>query len=203
MELIMNTKKWLAVVFIMLLALFTISATSYMTDVIVISPDGVWFDTRAYSTIDQAITAVGTSNRDIYIVRQEATTNLTINANTRLHFFKTGSIANTGQLTINTTNISAPDAQIFTGTGDIDFANGTKVRSAWFEDVVDAFDLTNDDHVTLVISKQDNIDANCTQGDNVYLEWESPRNRLIVDSGFTLSNIHSITSCHYQLFAGS
>ena len=97
-----------------------VAFSEFFPDIIVTSPNGAWTDTRAYATIDAAITAIGANVRDLYIIEQEVTAALTIPANAHLHFLGSGSIANAGQLAINTTNITAGDRQIFTGAGDID-----------------------------------------------------------------------------------
>ena len=180
-----------------------IAFSEYFPDVIVTSPTGVWTDTRAYTTINAAVTAVGSNVQDIYVIRKEVTAALTINANTRLHFFATGSIANTGQLTINTTNILAGNFQIFTGVGNIDFAPGSVVKTGWFSNIESAFALTNNDTVTLIVSKSQTITASYSPGNNVTLKWESPGNILTVNAGVVVGNINNIEAGKYQLFAGA
>ncbi len=181
----------------------TIAADQYLPDIIVTSPDGIWTDTRAYASFSDALTAVGSNVREVYILREEAMTSGTINANTTLKFRGLGAINNSGQLTINTRNIDSDDNTRFTGSGDIDFAVGSVVRSSWFSGLYNAITLTNDDWLTLVISEQSNITGNCSVGDQVILKWESSRNRIIVNSGYTLSNIKRIEAGRYQLFAGA
>jgi len=186
-----------------LLAIFVIAGVAfseYFPDVIVTSPNGAWTDTRAYATIDAAITAIGANVRDIYIVEQEATVALTIPANAHLHFFGSGSIANTGQLTINSTNITAGDRQIFTGTGDIDWVAGSIVRSTWFSDLDEAFDVTEDDTLTMIIAKAETLTADAACGNNVTLRWESPF--IITPAAFNLTNLKNIESGTYQIFGG-
>lgn len=196
-------KKFILTLLLVFLVAFPSFAQQYVSDIIMTGTGGIWTDERSYSTLADALTALGSSHQTLLISEEVPCTTATINANTKLKFVKTGAIANTGQLTINTRDIIAEDRQIFTGTGDIDFAEGSVVRSAWFGDIVDAFDLTNDDYVTLVVSKQDHIIADCAVGNDVTLKWESPRNRIIADSGFTLSNIKNIEAGDYQLFAGA
>ena len=195
--------KRLLIITLFILSLVTPVHADYMSDLIMTGTTGIWTDSRAYSTLADCIADVGAIETDIYIAKQEAVTVLTIPATARLHFLKSGSIANTGQLTLNTKQIFAGDQQIFTGTGDIDFSNGTVVRSSWFSTIVTAFTLTNDDNVTLVISKPAFITANCAVGDNVNLRWESPRTQLTANAGFTLSNIKNIEAGNFQLFAGA
>lgn len=195
--------KRLLIITLFILSLVTPVHADFMSDLIVTGTSGIWTDSRAYSTLADCITDVGASEVDIYIAKQEAVTVLTIPATVRLHFLKSGSIAPTGQLTLNTKQIFAGDQQIFFGTGDIDFSNGSVVRSSWFSDIVEAFNVTNDDNVTLIISKPAFITASCAVGDNVNLKWESPRTQLTANAGFTLSNIKNIEAGNFQLFAGA
>jgi hypothetical protein len=182
-----------------------VALSEYFPDVIVTSPNGLWTDTRAYTTINTAIASIGANNRDIYIVRQEATTTLTIPANISLHFLAAGSIANTGQLSIQTPDIHANNRRIFTGAGEIDFAVGTNLRSSWFANLNTALTQTIDNYVTLIISSgwAGNITADAVVGDNVILKWEGPGNRIVVNPGFTLSNVRNIEAGNYQIFAGA
>jgi len=196
-------KKWIISVTFACLAIASIAFSDYFPDVIVTSPNGVWTDTRAYATIDDAITAIGANVRDIYVVRQETTTALIVPANASLHFFAAGSIANSGQLTINTKNVFAGDRQIFTGAGDIDFIDGSVVRSTWFSDLVESLDMTNDDKLTLIVAEADNIDADAAVGNDVVLKWEAPGQIITADATFTLSNIKNIEAGDYQIIAGS
>ena len=189
-----------------ILVVATVALSNYFPDIIVTSPNGIWTDTRAYSNLNAAISAVGANVRDIYIVRQEVTAASTINANTHLRFFGSGSIANSAQLTINSTNISAGNRQIFTGAGDIDFAEGTVVRSSWFSNIERAFTLTVDDTVSLIVSEPQTITANSIVGDDVILKWESPGNILSPSIGITITigksaNISAQPA--QQIFAGN
>ena len=191
---------------ILLLLIFTLSCPALaetFSDIIVTSPNAIWTDSRAYATLNAAIAAVGANERTIVISSQQTVANLTVPANVNLRFERDGSINNTGQLTINTKRIDAPNRQIFTGTGDIDFAQGTVLKSAWFASFVDAINLTADDEVTLIVSNPAFITANVAVGNNVTLKWESSRNRLTANTGFTLSNINRIEAGKYQLFAGA
>lgn len=185
--------------------MISMAATNHFPDIIVTSPNGIWTDTRAYSTLDDAITAVGADVRDLYIVREEVVTDLNINSNTHLKFFGIGSISNSGTLNIDTRNITAGDRQIFTGTGDINFANGTVVRSAWFSDINEAITQTNGfyDYLTLIISEESTISSDVEVGDKTVLKWESARNRISVNTGVTLSNVKRIEAGEYQIFSGS
>ena len=178
-----------------------VALSEYFPDVIVTSPNGAWTDTRAYTTIDAAITAIGANVRDLYIVEQEATVALNIPANAHLHFLGSGSIANTGQLDINTTSISAGNKQIFTGTGDIDWVAGSIVRTTWFSDLDEAFDVTLDDTLIMVVAEADTLPDDCVVGDKVTLRWESPF--ILTSTGFNLTNLKKIEAGCYQLFGAS
>jgi len=195
-------KRLIILLFISLSLFATNANADFFSDVIVTSPDGIWTDSRAYATLNDAITAVGANDREIVIVNEQAVTTLTVPSNVRLKFLRDGSINNSGQLTINTKNISADNRQIFTGTGDIDFANGSVLRSAWFSQASTAINTTTDDIITLIISKQTSVWHSCTVGNNVILKWESPNNILTVRSGVVVSNIKNIEAGNYQLFGG-
>ena len=180
-----------------------IANAEFFSDVILTSPNGIWTDSRAYTTLNAAVTAIGSSDREIVIVNPQVVTTLTVPANVRLRFLRNGSITNSGQLTLNTENIIADNRQIFTGTGDIDFSPGSVVKSAWFSNIVEAFNVTADDDLTLIISKSAFVTANCVVGNNVNLKWEAARNQLTINSGVTLSNIKNIEAGNFQLFAGA
>ena len=175
----------------------------FFSDIIVSGPNGIWTDSRAYATLNDAITAVGANQRTVVIVSPQTVTNLTVPANVTLKFERDGQINNSGQLTINTKNIIAEDRQIFNGTGDIDFATGSVLRSYWFASFAHAALMTADDIVTLIVSKPSTINTSCAIGNNVNLKWESPSNILTVAAGKVLSNIKNIEAGHYQLFAGA
>src|SRR5574343_314118 len=115
---------------LLVLSLALPASGEFFKDIIVTSKDGVWTDSRAFSSLSAAITAIGASERHLYIAKPEATTNLTIPANIRLHFIRDGSIANTGTLTLDTKFITG-DHQIFTGVGAVNFTAGTEVKSSW------------------------------------------------------------------------
>jgi len=197
-------KKRLFVYLIFSILLFaSVSSAEYFRDIVLTGTAGPWTDSRSYTSITAAIAGIGATDCDLYIARQEACVALTVPANVRLHFLKSGSIANTGQLIINTKNIYARDRQIFTGTGDIDFAAGSVVRSTWFADIADAIDYTNDDSVALIIAAADTVISDCAVGNNVTLTWETAGNMITVAGAMTLSNITQINAGQYQLFAGA
>ncbi len=196
-------KKIIALIFfISTLLISTVSAQQYATDIIVTSPDGIWTDSRAYSTLNDAIDAVGTDEREIVIVTPQTVTDLTIPSNVTLKFHRNGAINNTGQLTINTKNIEAPSRNIFIGTGDIDFADGSTIKASWFSNLYTALNLTQDDSLTMLIDRQSHLTTSIALGNNVILKWDSPNNIIQVDAGVTLSNIKAIEAGSYQIFAG-
>jgi len=196
-------KKILLSVIFTILVVCGVALSDYFPDVIVTSPNGMWTDTRAYSSLANAITAIGANVRDVYIVRDEAFATQTIPANINLHITALGSLSNTGQLTINTTQIFAPARQVFTGTGNIDFADGTILKSSWFQNIESAFALTNNDTVTLLMTKAYTVTASYSPGNNVLLKWESPGNVLTVNAGRVVGNLHLIEAGNYQIFGGS
>jgi hypothetical protein len=199
-------KKILKITFSILLLCIGVAEAGCMSDIIITSSYGNRTDKRSFTTLADAITAVGvTEKRTIVVASAETVGTLTIPSNITLEFQRGGYIENSGQLTIHTTNIVAGDYQIFYGSGGIDFACGTKLRSTWFEDLHRAFDVTNNNYVTLIITSgwSAAVDADCAVGNNVILKWEGPGNRIVINSGFELSNIKNIDAGSYEVFGGS
>jgi len=195
-------KKFILSIFLALALFVTPASAEFFPDIIVTSPNGIWTDSRAYETLNDAISAVGDNKRTIKIVSPQTVTDLTIPSNVTLDFERDGAIVNSGQLTINTRNIRAPDRQIFTGAGDVDFVDGSAVRSAWFPSLYKAINLTNDDSVTLLVTSQAHVTTTCALGNDVTLKWDSPNNIIQVDPGVVFSNIKNIEAGNYQIFAG-
>jgi len=195
-------KKLILSIVLALTLFITPASAEFFPDIIVTSPNGIWTDSRAYETLNDAISVVGANERTIKIVSPQTVTALTIPSNVTLEFARDGAIVNSGQLTINTRNIRAPDRQIFTGAGDVDFADGSVVRSAWFPSLYKAINLTNDDSITLLVTSQAHITTTCVLGNDVTLKWDSPNNIIQVDSGVVFSNIKNIEAGNYQIFAG-
>ncbi len=188
---------------LILLIIASPASANFFPDIIVTSANGIWTDTRAFATVNAAVTAVGAVNkRTIVIPSAQVVTALTVTANITLRFERDGAIANSGQLTIQTLDIEADDHQIFIGAGDIDFAVGTVVRSTWFSDIDEALDVTSDDTLTMVIAQTETTTANLAVGNNVTLRWESPF-ILTVNAGDVLSNVRNIEAGNYQILAGA
>ena len=197
-----STNFLISIFLFLSLALPAYSATTYATDLMITKTDGIWTDSRSFSSLSVAVTNIGTLERDLYIAKSEVLTTLTIPSNIRLHFLKSGAIANSGQLTIQTTQIFAGDQQIFKGTGDIDFASGTVVRSSWFADIEETLDVTSDDTLTVVISRAETLDVSVAVGTDVTLQWNSPF-QISVNTAIVLSNLKNIIAGNYQIFAGA
>jgi|GEM_PF-4270895 len=197
----MKTIRLLIIALCFVLSFATGVKAEYFTDVIVTSSNGIWTDSRAYSTLNLAISAVGADQRTVKIVSPQSVTSLTVPANVVLEFERDGSINNSGQLTINTRNIISPSRQIFTGAGDIDFALGTEVRLSWFHDLLNAVSMTSDDSVSLVIDEPITATASCTVGNNVVLKWKNSGNIITVSDGVTLTINGSFESGLYQVFS--
>lgn len=80
-------KKFLTTILVFL----TLSVPSYaefFSDIIVTSPAGIWTDERAYGSISDAISAIGSNEQTLVIGSQETVTNLTIPSNISLRFVK-------------------------------------------------------------------------------------------------------------------
>ena len=199
----MKTFKIFLLSLILLLSISTGVKAEFFSDVIVTSANGIWTDSRAYATLNAAITAVGSNQRTVVIVGTQTVSTLTVPSNVTLKFERDGMITNTGQLTIQTKNIIADNRRIFTGPGNIDFASGTILQTGWFNNIESAFAVTTNDTVTLVVSKPQTITASYSPGNNVALKWEAPGNILTANAGVTVSNIGQVTAGNYQLFAGA
>ena len=195
--------KKLLIALCLVLAIVTGAKAEFFSDVILTGTQGIWVDARSYSSLDAAVTAIGANDRELVIVSPQIVTSLTIPSNIRLKFIRNGSITNSGQLTINTKNIEAENRQIFTGVGNIDFAAGTILKTAWFSNIETAFALTNNDTITLIVSKPQTITASYSPGNNVTLKWEAASNTLTANAGVTVSNIGQIEAGNYQLLAGA
>lgn len=195
--------KKLIISFCLILALSFNAKAEFFSDVILTGIQGVWVDSRSYSSLSAAVTAIGANDRELVIVSPQVVTTLTIPSNVRLRFIRNGSITNSGQLTIQTKNIEADNRQIFTGVGNIDFATGTVLKTAWFSNFETATALTVNDTVTLKVTKAHTLTASFALGNNVVLSWDSPANQLSANAGVTLSNIGQVIAGNYQLFAGA
>jgi parallel beta-helix repeat protein len=195
-------KRLLISIAILITLIASTSKAEYFKDVIITSPTGIWTDERAYNTLSEAISAIGSAEQTLLISRQVACDSLTIPANIKLHFVKDGSINNSGTLILETKDITAGNHQIFTGSGPINFAKGSELRSTWFSDFPTAAIATADEAVTLIISRDETVYTSCAIGDNVILKWDSP-NTLSTASGITISNIGYIEAGKYQIFTGA
>jgi hypothetical protein len=198
--------KKITIFIISLCLLFTLSTNikaDFFTDVIVTSSNGIWTDSRAYSNLPAAIDAVGSLQRTVAIVSQQYVGNMTVPSNVTLKFERDGAIINSGQLTFNTKNIIADNRQILAGSGDVDFASGTVVKSGWFSNIERALTVTSDDSVTIIVSKAQAIATSCSVGNNVTLKWETSGNLLTANAGVIVSNVNKIESGDYQIFAGA
>jgi len=186
------------------LTLITGVSAEFFSDIIVTSTDGIWTDSRAYSSLTDAVNAVGsTKQRTIVISSQLSVGDITIPSNITLKFERDGAIINSGQLTLNTRNIIAENRQIFAGAGDIDFTAGTVLKSGWFSTFERAALVTADDSVTLIITKPQTLTTTVALGDNVTLKWDGPGNILTANAGVDIQNIYNIDAGDFQLFAGA
>jgi hypothetical protein len=190
-------------IFCLLFTFFTSTQAEQFSDIVVTSPNGIWTDTRAYPTINDAITAIGAELRTLVISSPQSVTTLTIPANVTLKFMRDGQIVNSDQLTINTRNIIADSHKIFAGLGDIDFASGTEVKLSWFHNLWNALYITTDDTVTLNIDKPITATASSSVGNNVTLKFDRPGTIITANAGITISNIGQIISGNYQILAGA
>jgi len=198
-------KKLLAV--LIAISLFFVVAAQYAKyypDIIVTSADGIWTDTRGYTTLALAVAAIvadGTDDKNLYIVNQETQAgNLTIPSYVHLCFFQTGEIyMSSGTLTVESRKITAPDKQIFDGGGDYDFADGTTLRNAWFPTIDYVLDRTASDSVTIEVVAPQTIADDATVGAEVTLRWEGPDCVLTLTAGKTLTVDGIIDAGKYKI----
>jgi hypothetical protein len=200
-------KLFLSIIAVLMICMpSTLIAQQYVTDVILTSPTGIWTDNRAYATLVDAVSAIGTNEQTLVVASAQTVTSLTVPSNITLDFKSSGAINNSGVLNIQSSQIIAPSGkQIFTGTGDVDVANGTNVRSSWFGGLNYALECMEDNYAVLVVDSgwSGHVTANRTVGDNVTLKFEGAGNRIVINTGFTLSNIKNIDSGNYTIFGGS
>lgn len=183
----------------------SIAYAEFAPDIILTSPNGIWTDSRAYSSLTNAISAIGSNERTLVITSEQSFVDLTIPSNITLRFERDGSLNNSGTLTLNTKKIIASDRLIFKGSGSIVFTRGTTLRSSWFGTLTNALKKTNGfyDYLTIIISEESTITEDVEVGDKITLKWEGPRNRIAVNDGFTLSNVKNIEAGEYQIFTDS
>jgi len=194
-------KKVILSILLVLLMSFSAYAQVYQTDLILTKPDAVWVDSRSYNGLSSLLTAIGSDETTIYIAQQEDFTG-TIPDNVRLKFLTGGSINATGPVTINAKFIDAPNVRIFYGSGAYDFASGSELKSAWFEDFDEVVSETSDDEVTIIMSQNETATTNASLGNNVVLKWDSPGNELTISSGIVISNVDKIIAGDYQIVSG-
>jgi len=194
-------KKVILSILLVLLMSFGAYAQVYQTDLILTKPDAVWVDSRSYNSLDALLTAIGSDETTIYIAQQEDFIG-TIPDNVRLKFLTGGSINATGAVTINAKFIDAPNVRIFYGSGAYDFASGSELKSAWFEDFDEVVSETSDDEVTIIMSQDETATTNASIGDDVVLRWNSPGNELTISSGIVISNVDKIIAGDYQIVSG-
>ena len=186
--------KKLIAILIAISLVFIVAAqyAKYFPDIIVTSVDGLWTDTRGYTSLAAAVAAIvadGTDDKNLYIINQETQSgNLTIPSYVHLCFLQTGEIyMSSGTLTVESRKISAPDKQIFNGGGDYDFADGTILRNAWFPTIDYVLDRTSSDSVIIEIVAPQTIADDATVGAGVTLKWLGPDSVLTLTAGKTLT----------------
>lgn len=180
----------------------TAQQAQYYPDLILTHKDAAWIDSRSATSLSDLFAEIGTDVRTILIARQEIVSGI-VPSNITLNFTKDGSLSCSTSVIFETRNFIAPDRQIFYGPGDYSFAAGTVLRSSWFSSLFYALILTFDDEVTLKLTGgHETLTSDIAVGDNVTLAWESARNRIIVSTGVTLSNISKVYAPDFQLFSG-
>ncbi len=197
----MKFRKFTLILLFLLIATITM-AHQYAPDIIVTSPAGLWTDTRAYVTLADALTAIGADERNLYIVRQEDYTG-TIPATASLNFMRVGSINATGAVTINSKSIIAGNRRIFFGAGALTFADGSVLKSAWFDDIDEAIAETNTDTVTILMTQAETAATTAALGNDVTLKWDAPGNALSINAGRIISNISSIIAGDFEILTGA
>lgn len=194
-------RKIIGSVIFALIVTVVVAFAQYLPDIIVTGTSGPWTDSRAYTSLNAAITAIGTDQRNVYIIRQENFAGA-IPANVNLHFLGDGSINATGATTINTKSIEGPNDRIFYGASNYDFIRGSILKCAWFEDFDEAILETVDDEVTLVMTRNELAATTQAIGDAVTLKWESSGNSLSINVGIIVSNIKQIEAGDYKIVKG-
>lgn len=198
--------KRLIVAILIVAAIFLVAAqyAKYFPDIIVTSADGIWTDTRGYTSLSAAVAAIVAvaDNRDLWIVTQETQAgNLTIPSYVNVHFICDGEIyMSSGTLTMQTKSIQAPDKQVFNGGGSYDFATGTVVKNVWFPSIDYVLDRTTSDEVIIEVVAAQTMTDDRTLGGSVTMKWAGPNNIITITPGKTLTVDGTVIAGKYQIF---
>ena len=159
---------------------------------------------RSHTTLSAAISAAGSSVTPLWI----APGTWTIGANTT--FTATAipivppgadfSVSSGFTLTFAGTNIQAGGYQIFSGDGELDFADGTTTRLSWFATLPTAIAYIDADKVKIIVDRSETISDDLTIPANVELEFVNGA-ILTVATTKTLTINGHINAGLYQLFA--
>lgn len=181
-------------------------AQYYQPDIVLTDKTGIWIDCRTYSSLANAITAIGATEAVLVISDNETCDDLTIPANVKLFFLGDGRITvNAGKvLDLNTEWIYAGDGQIFGSSGDIDFLQGMKLHASWFASVDAIEDLIDDDNVpqTILFTSQESTTGNVSFDKYVTLEFTAG-GQITVANLTTLTIEGNIIAPRTRIFAGT
>lgn len=162
--------------------------------------DGVWIDSRAYTSFATALSSVPV-NKTIMVNKAET-------VSTSTHTSAGIDIGNSGSITVasgQTLTIYGPvnaRPKSLLGSGNYVFAQGTTLRASWFADLQTAIKKVHYSNVTLIIDISGTISGFTSTGTGVTLKWESPGNVITSSSG-SLNITGYIEAGNYKLFDGA
>ena len=110
----------------------------YFKDIIITSPSGIWVDNRAYDTLEDAISAIGSSDQTILISKDAIIeSDLTIGQNISLEFRNGATLFPSSGVTVTIEgSIRAGRYRIFNGQGDINITSQLvhEIFPEWWKD---------------------------------------------------------------------
>ena len=198
-------KRWITFLLVAF-SIILIGSTSMTPGTVVKRADNTLIDSRAYSDVDSAVAAIGATVATLVISQPEVpTAAIVFPATLAVHFVGPGSLTSTnGSVAFQSNDIRGPNQTLFIeGASDFDFAAGTILRSSWFVDLEEAFDLTLDDNIRLIITTSSSLDTSASVGTNVVLDFPSSSISVSADNGVNLDNISDIEADNHQIFTGA
>ena len=181
-------------------------AEKFLDNPVIVSKDAIWMDSRAYATLGEMLTAIGSDDRTIKVVGTvTVSVHTTIASNVTLDFERDGcfSIAAGKTMTLQTKRIRADQREIFKGAGEYVFASGSRLMASWFSTLAVAVDKIDSDLVTLIVNDTETVGANLAFNKNTSLEvWQGG----LFNPGAGISvtfNSKQLNAGNYQIFGNT
>lgn len=192
-------KKYLLFILIIFFHLSCYGA-EFKKDIVI--TDGVWSDSRAYSTFASALTSTLVGENLMVNKAESVAASVTTSAGITIGQYGSINVATGQTLTFASTNINARPASLI-GNGSYVFAPGTVLKSSWFASNYAAIAKTAASEVVLIIDTPGTITSTVSVGNNVILEWEGSGDALTCGTGISLQNIGTVIAGKYTIFKGA